>query len=115
MIKKHLFSIAAVVLAIAFSAFTKPAETSSNEYFSPVLIWFQVDAMGNAINSANGQSGTNPFGCSGSPTLCARALTYDSANPSASEVTLNGDGVTYTIKSGVNITTDFDGTLRKNP
>lgn len=117
MFKKFGFSIVAVALAAVFSAFSPAAEKPGADNFAPILVWFQVSPGGAPMNSANGQAGSNPFGCSGTPTLCARALTYDSANPSASEVTLNGDGVTYTIKPGVDITssTYYDGTQRKNP
>jgi len=93
---------ALLLMAIAIFAFSKPT-IDQKASLTPVLVWFQVDEDGNPIDESNGQAGSNPFGCPNTGSnLCSRALTFDAANPSASEVIDNNDG-TYTIKAGVDI------------
>jgi len=113
--KKIIFLTALAFVAVAASfAFNQPTETLQQPTLDPVLVWFQVDQYGQPIDESNGQTGSNPFGCSSGSTLCARALSYVPGNPGASEVTDNNDG-TYTIKAGVDISSPayYDVTLMK--
>jgi hypothetical protein len=99
--KKYLFGIFAVAIAIGFSAFTSPKNTNLQEF----EVWYEVHpSTGVALAPEAGQQ--SEFGCSGESVLCARSLTFNS-NPSLSEVIDNLDD-TYTIKQGIDITVDYN-------
>jgi hypothetical protein len=113
--KKILFLTALAFVAVAASfAFNQPKATIESQTLDPVMVWFQVDEDGQPIDESNGLAGSNPFSCQGGSTLCSRALTYVSGNPTASEVIDNNDG-TFSIKAGVDISSSayYDGTHLK--
>lgn len=92
--KKKIFAIVAIMIAVGSSAFTKIKRDQSD------LVWFQVDAYSaEAINSSNGVRGDNPpITCPSGSLHCASALSI-----SEGEVNPNSNG-TFTIANGVDIT-----------
>ncbi len=110
---RNVIMTAAAVLAIG-GALWAHQEVRHTVQLSSYLVWFEVHADGTAVNASNGLSGSNPFGCSGSSSLCARSLLYDSTNPTSSQVTYNAATDTYSIKTGVDITNDYQSEIEKS-
>lgn len=94
-----LFLMMLFVMAAA-SAFTTHYVSVNSD-----LVWFEVDANGDAINPSNGTIGSEPpINCPGDVTLCARALSI-----SQGEVSLvSGSSTVYKINPGYNIATHYD-------
>ncbi|GAA4339839.1 DUF6520 family protein [Flaviaesturariibacter amylovorans] len=81
--KKLILPLVAVVLAVAGSAFTTVQKKAA---MTGDLVWFLVDANGNAVNPSGGvQSDTPPSQCDDGSRLCAVSL-----NISDNEVVQNG-------------------------
>lgn len=110
---RNVVMTTAAVLAIGGALWAHP-EARQTVSQASYLVWFEVHSDGTAVNASNGLSGSNPFGCSGSGSLCARSLLYDSSNPTSSQVTYNSATDTYSIKSGVDITSDYQSEIEKS-
>ena len=95
--KQSFLPILALVLGIAASAFTSKQATDSD------LVWFEVNQSGAAVHPDEGMQGeSSPFNCNTGSLKCATALSI-----SAGEVVLNSDGITYSIETGVDISSDL--------
>ena len=104
--KKNLFAIIALFIAISTSAFT------NIKTFESDLVWFQVDAYtGEATSPLSGVKGDEPpVTCPPGQYHCAAAISI-----SQGEVTQNSNG-TFRINSGVDITDQqtMDASRSKN-
>ncbi|RXK60668.1 hypothetical protein ESA94_09395 [Lacibacter luteus] len=105
--KKYVLGFSAVVLAAVMVAFTQPVTRN----YDSDLVWFAVDANGNATNPTNGTMGDEPpISCPGSLTPCARALSI-----SQGEVSLNsGSSTVYHINTGYSTVSDYDEERKKD-
>ncbi len=102
--KKQLFGVLAIVVAISASAFTHIKAKPASD-----LVWFEVNASGNPLHPALGEQGDNPpaaYNCSTGSTRCARAYSIQEG-----EVTLNPDGITYTLNTSA---ANFNQERKKN-
>ena len=96
---KIVLPFLAVLMAVSVAWATQSVARNSD------LVWFEVNAAGDAISPTQGFRGEqSPFVCNDGATNCARALSI-----SQGEVSLNsGSAAVYHINSGVDIQTDYD-------
>jgi hypothetical protein len=86
--KKIMFGVFAVALAIAASAFTKPAHSTFATYYFP------LDVNGNPVSITSLPPQSDTYGCLGGLTPCAAA--YPSYTHSGSIYTASGTQIANT-------------------
>jgi predicted nucleic acid binding AN1-type Zn finger protein len=109
--KKYLLGLVAVLLSVIFvgtTAFTHNNSSSRTE----TTIYFDTNNAGTALDNVNGSTSASTYSCnSGTNNFCQKTFRYDDVDASNSQVEIVLGN--YRLKSGVSVTNDNIGSIKK--